>query len=79
MTHRLQITLEGRRPIDVLRACKILVGLVTAWHVGRGRGGLGARRTGPGWLVRVEDTTLERELEASVERNSGRRLKLVKT
>ena len=78
MTHRLQITIEARRPLDLLRACKILTGIITGWHVGRCRSDLNTRRTGPGWLLRVEDVSLVRGLEASVEMGRKRKLRIVK-
>lgn len=71
----LVITIEARDGHALLAASKWFAGVVTSWMVGRQRASLTRTRRGMGWLVRIEDRSLEVALERSV---GERKLEVVK-
>jgi len=71
----LTLTIEARDGHALLAASKWFAGVVTSWMVGRQRAVLTRTRNAPGWLVRIEDRSLEVALERSV---ATKRLEIVK-
>ena len=66
VSKHLTITIEARDGHALLGASKWFAGVVTSWMVGRQRASLTRTARAPGWLVRIEDRSLEVALERSV-------------